>query len=618
MARGVGIQKLGCLSALGHYFIFYSLFLPVLLLNAGVGLGAMDEASASSPAPMEPGVILQNYGKAVVGLAYPEPILQEMEKTPPSGEIFAPEERVKSQRTLMGSGFIIDPQGIIVTNYHVIQRGLPAWAGLVDGRKFTGLELLDFDTRRDIALLKIHDPPLDLPTAPLGDSSGLKQGDRIYAIGNPLGFENSISDGLVAGIRETAAGTPMIQITAPISPGSSGGAVFDSFGRVIGISTLSYVRGQNLNFAVPISDIQKMFQPPEALPTVNGEIPPGAIVVAVLPALPRWGPDTAILPDFLVNAQEPQLEETAEDFSQILRKMGAEAGVSLVIPEVRTVRRLHPSLPVLTPEPPPGEMAEKTEKTVKTPSRGESSLKEFDFSGKRREKPKPRPTEEGSPLPDLSPLRASLKADFILLLRAGFDLKIHKPEGYFRDRKFRWYLYERSTAYVFQWNEGLQKYEKRVELRASDENRGWLGLILKRGEDSSRFQVMHSIFGSSGVKEGDELTSVEGKEASITLLTTLEDSIKPGDTLKIKVLREGQEQVLKVSPLSRARYFLWSRETFRKSEDAEKQAKDLFTPRDAGYKYGHNYMASLQFFYPWYAIRIFQTLFGDSSAFAVL
>ncbi len=106
MAREVGIQKLGCLSARWHYFIFYSLFLPVVLLKAGVGLGAMDEASASSPAPMEPGVILRNYGKAVVGLAYPEPILQEMEKTPPSGEIFAPkaEDAEKQAKDLFTPG----------------------------------------------------------------------------------------------------------------------------------------------------------------------------------------------------------------------------------------------------------------------------------------------------------------------------------------------------------------------------------------------------------------------------------------------------------------------------------------------------------------------------------
>jgi hypothetical protein len=111
--------------------------------------------------------------------------------------------------------------------------------------------VVDYDARRDLAILKIKG--FNLPVVELGNSDEVAQGARVVVIGNPMGLENSVSDGLWSGARDTGAGYKLQQMTAPISPGSSGGPVFDIRGRVIGVATLSLVEGQNLNFFVPIN-----------------------------------------------------------------------------------------------------------------------------------------------------------------------------------------------------------------------------------------------------------------------------------------------------------------------------------------------------------------------------
>jgi hypothetical protein len=105
------------------------------------------------------------------------------------------------------------------------------------------------DKRKDIAFLKV--PAVDLPTVKLGRSNTVEVGNTVFSIGNPLGLQNTLSQGLVSGIREMD-GYRLFQMSAPISPGSSGGPVFDSKGEVIGIAVLTIEGGQNLNFAIPI------------------------------------------------------------------------------------------------------------------------------------------------------------------------------------------------------------------------------------------------------------------------------------------------------------------------------------------------------------------------------
>jgi hypothetical protein len=149
-----------------------------------------------------------------------------------------------------GSGFIVDPNGTILTNYHVIEGAVEAAVRLPSGEVFGQVEVLAEDARRDIAVIRIAG--FDLPATVLGNSDSLRIGATVVAIGSPLGLENSVSTGVLSGRRQQE-GFSLLQITAPVSPGSSGGPLFNEAGLVVGITVSQLRDGQNLNFAVPIN-----------------------------------------------------------------------------------------------------------------------------------------------------------------------------------------------------------------------------------------------------------------------------------------------------------------------------------------------------------------------------
>ena len=149
-----------------------------------------------------------------------------------------------------GSGFVVQPN-IVVTNHHVIEGATSGFAKVI-GKKET-YEVSGFvsvDQKYDLALLEING--VKAPSITLTDTETVAVGDKIFAVGNPLGLEGTFSEGIVSGIRHLKAGT-LIQITAPISPGSSGGPILDEKGQVIGVAMASFSDGQNLNFAIPAS-----------------------------------------------------------------------------------------------------------------------------------------------------------------------------------------------------------------------------------------------------------------------------------------------------------------------------------------------------------------------------
>lgn len=150
-----------------------------------------------------------------------------------------------------GTGFIVNPDGVIVTNFHVIEGAYGALIKLKNGEVYDRVWVIDYHPRRDIAVLKIQG--VNLPTVSLGDSETVEQGDWCVAIGNPKGLEHTVSDGLISAIR-IMEGNQMFQISAPISPGSSGGPLYNRQGQVVGITTAALVGEgvQNLNFAVPL------------------------------------------------------------------------------------------------------------------------------------------------------------------------------------------------------------------------------------------------------------------------------------------------------------------------------------------------------------------------------
>jgi tetratricopeptide (TPR) repeat protein len=160
----------------------------------------------------------------------------------------------KGEAINQGSGFIVREDGAIVTNYHVISNA--AFIKIKAGaNKVINVEgLLYIDKENDLVILKADDK--NLPTVKLGDANKVGIGEKVYVIGSPQGLENTISDGILGGIREIGTNVKIFQITAPISEGSSGGPVFNKNGEVIGIATFIIKEAQNLNFAMPVNVIK--------------------------------------------------------------------------------------------------------------------------------------------------------------------------------------------------------------------------------------------------------------------------------------------------------------------------------------------------------------------------
>jgi hypothetical protein len=163
----------------------------------------------------------------------------------------------KGHPIAQGSGFLISKDGRIVTNYHVIKSGSSAVIKLPDGASFPVEGVLVSDKHRDVAIIKAHGS--DFRALTLGDSDRLQVGEEVVAIGSPLSLESTVSNGIVSGIRTVEEeGGKFLQITAPISPGSSGGPLFNMSGKVVGITTAGLRGGENLNFAIPINDLKSL------------------------------------------------------------------------------------------------------------------------------------------------------------------------------------------------------------------------------------------------------------------------------------------------------------------------------------------------------------------------
>jgi S1-C subfamily serine protease len=152
--------------------------------------------------------------------------------------------------TGQGSGFIVTPQGAIVTNLHVVQGAASLRVKLPGGDAYKTSDLIDVDEAKDIAVVKVKG--FKLPVVTLGDSDKAETGEAVVAISSPEGLVNSISTGVISGVRRFDTHR-VFQISAPISQGSSGGALFNSSGEVIGVITYLLKGGQNINFAVPIN-----------------------------------------------------------------------------------------------------------------------------------------------------------------------------------------------------------------------------------------------------------------------------------------------------------------------------------------------------------------------------
>ena len=150
-----------------------------------------------------------------------------------------------------GSGFFIDNKGRLITNHHVIEGAYSATIKTSAGKEYPVQGIVAKDTEADIVKLVVNIPDANNITFLNLSVNMPSEGEDIVVIGNPLGLESSVSTGIVSAVRDIPAFGKIIQITAPISPGSSGSPVINSKGEVIGIATLVLKEGQNLNFAIP-------------------------------------------------------------------------------------------------------------------------------------------------------------------------------------------------------------------------------------------------------------------------------------------------------------------------------------------------------------------------------
>ena len=166
----------------------------------------------------------------------------------------------------VGSGFVWDQDGHIVTNFHVVREGDKASVTLNDGSTYPA-QIVGVAPDKDLAVLKIDAPPQKLQPLPVGTSSNLEVGQKVLAIGNPFGLDQTLTTGVISGVgREikSVSGRPIedvIQTDAAINPGNSGGPLLDSSGRLIGINTAIYSpsgSSAGIGFAVPVDTINSI------------------------------------------------------------------------------------------------------------------------------------------------------------------------------------------------------------------------------------------------------------------------------------------------------------------------------------------------------------------------
>ena len=173
------------------------------------------------------------------------------------GDGFSQQMPSEQQLRGLGSGFIIDKSGLVLTNAHVVDKADKVTVRLKDGRTFEG-KVQGIDEVTDLAVVKIN-AGNDLPVAPLGSSSNVQVGDWAIAVGNPLGFDNTVTLGIVSTLKRSSAQVGIsdkrldfIQTDAAINPGNSGGPLLNGQGEVIGINTAIRPDAMGIGFAIPI------------------------------------------------------------------------------------------------------------------------------------------------------------------------------------------------------------------------------------------------------------------------------------------------------------------------------------------------------------------------------
>lgn len=187
----------------------------------------------------------------------------------------------------LGSGFVIDQEGYILTNNHVVEKATEIKIKLADGKEYDA-KTIGRDSKTDLALIKVK-PDKDFPKpVPLGDSEAIKVGDWLMAVGNPFGLGNSVTLGILSAKGRVIGAGPyddFLQTDAAINPGNSGGPVFDMNGKAVGINTAIVAQGQGIGFAIPINIAKELLPQLKTGKITRGWL--GVMIQDITPELAR-------------------------------------------------------------------------------------------------------------------------------------------------------------------------------------------------------------------------------------------------------------------------------------------------------------------------------------------
>jgi len=267
-----------------------------------------------------------------------------------------PGQQPEQMQRSLGSGVMVDPSGLVVTNNHVIEGADQVKVSLSDKREFEA-EIVLKDTRTDLAILRLKDVHETFPTLDFANSDQLQVGDVVLAIGNPFGVGQTVTHGIVSALARTQVGITdyqfFIQTDAAINPGNSGGALVDVNGRLAGINTAIFSRSggsQGIGFAIPANMVRVVVASarnggkavkrpwlgarlqavtPEIAETIGLKVPSGALVANVSPNSPAARAGLK-LSDLIVSIDgQPVEDPNAFDYRFATRPLGGTAEVDV-------------------------------------------------------------------------------------------------------------------------------------------------------------------------------------------------------------------------------------------------------------------------------------------------
>ncbi|MFH1812014.1 MAG: trypsin-like peptidase domain-containing protein [Pseudomonadota bacterium] len=231
-----------------------------LLLTTSLSAAAQEDHDLRRSAVVR---AVERAGSAVVNVYTEEMVAQRDWSGDFFRDVFEPRYKRKLETTSLGSGTIIDGEGHVLTNFHVVQRGAKIKVALVDRREFEA-KVVGTDPDLDLAVVKLQTDE-KLPFMPMGDSTDLMIGETVIAIGNPFGLSNTVTTGVVSALHRNlnADGRTyydFVQTDASINPGNSGGPLLDITGRLIGVNTAIYGPGASIGigFAIPVNRARRI------------------------------------------------------------------------------------------------------------------------------------------------------------------------------------------------------------------------------------------------------------------------------------------------------------------------------------------------------------------------